>query len=137
MQYVIWESEKAIKPPLHTMSQLEDHLKPLFVKFVWEIRKNYHKETNNKSKFKFWGHFWFNINIFGTTDDSSNFHSNNFDGGFGIRGSVFNPHLKCSLQIFLSHALFSIFCLLVWKRDAEHPPACCDLTNVHDFGHGR
>ena len=23
------------------------------------------------------------------------------------------------------------------KRDAEHPPACHDLTNVHDFGHGR
>ena len=23
------------------------------------------------------------------------------------------------------------------KRDAEHPPACRDLTNVHDFGHGR
>ena len=23
------------------------------------------------------------------------------------------------------------------KRDAEHPAACRDLTNVHDFGHGR
>ena len=23
------------------------------------------------------------------------------------------------------------------KRDAEHPPACRDLTNVHDYGHGR